>query len=260
MSASHGQAAPVSRLRGPLSGLPAEVKVVGLVALLLVVGVTPPSAPWALAAQGAIAIGLAVLALVDWRSVAARLTLDLPLAVLAVTYALAGRAPHTELLGITVSEPGLRAGLTILAKATIGILGVSALAASSSVSEILHGLQRVGAPRWFVHLVALTVRQLQVLRRDLARLRLAVAVRTGSEHRLAALAHGARSLGTLFVRSTERTDRLQLAAELRGASATGSTTVGVPATTDAAAVRPRHWMLAVVPAVLAAGAVVVSAA
>jgi cobalt/nickel transport system permease protein len=186
------------------------------------------------------------------------LTLDLPLAVLAVTYALAGRAPHTQLLGITVSEPGLRAGLTILAKATIGILGVSALAASSSVSEILHGLQRVGAPRWFVQLVALTVRQLQVLRRDLARLRLAVAVRTGSERRLAALAHGARSLGTLFVRSTERTDRLQLAAELRGTTA--PTTVGVPATsTSAAAVRPVHWFLALVPAVIAAGAVVVAA-
>jgi cobalt/nickel transport system permease protein len=257
VSASHGQAAPANRLRGPLSGLPPEVKVVGLVALLLVVGVTPPSVPWALAAQGAIAIGLAVLALVDWRSVAARLTLDLPLAVLAVTYALAGRAPHTELLGITVSEPGLRAGLTILAKATIGILGVSALAASSSVSEILHGLARVGAPRWFVQLVALTVRQLQVLRRDLARLRLAVAVRTGSERRLEALAHGARSLGTLFVRSTERTDRLQLAAELRGTAA--STTATVPATTSSAAVHLRHWLLALVPAVLAASAAVVAA-
>lgn len=216
MSATHGQPAPTQRLRGPLSGLPPGVKVGGLVAFLVVVGVTPSSAPWALASEAAVAVVLAVLALVDWRAVVARLTLDLPLVVLAVTYALAGRAPHVDVAGLSLSEPGLRAGLTILAKATIGIVAVSALAAASSVPEILDGLRRLGAPGWFVQLVALTARQLQVLRRDLARMRLAVAIRTGSTRPSTALAVGARCLGTLFVRSTERADRLRLAAELRG--------------------------------------------
>ncbi len=52
----------------------------------------PPAAPWALAADAAVAAAVATIALVDWRAVAGRLTLDLPLAVLAVIYALAGRA------------------------------------------------------------------------------------------------------------------------------------------------------------------------
>ena len=216
MSATHGQAAPAQRLRGPLSGLPPTAKVGGLVVFLVVVGVTPSSMPWALGIEAAAAVLLAVLALVDWRAVVARLTLDLPLVVLAVTYALAGRAPHVDVLGVDLSEPGLRAGLTILAKATIGIVTVSALAAASSVPEILDGLRRLGTPRWFVQLVALTARQLQVLRRDLARMRLAVAIRTGSTRPTTTLAVGARCLGTLFVRSTERADRLHLAAELRG--------------------------------------------
>ena len=125
------------------------------------------------------ALAVAVVALVDWRAVAGRLTLDLPLVVLALTYALAGRGPDVEVLGLSLSEPGLRAGLTMLAKATIGIVAVSALAASSSVPEIVDGLRRVGAPAWFRRLVALTARQLDVLRAEGARLRLAVAVRTG---------------------------------------------------------------------------------
>src|SRR6266545_2274162 len=216
MSNSHGQVAAAERVRGPLSGLRAEAKVLGVLGLMVVVGVTPASLPWALAAEALVAVTLAALALVQWRQIAARLTLDLPLVVLAATYALAGRAPHTEAVGVTLSEPGLRAGLTILAKATIGVVAVSALAAASSVAEILDGLRRLGTPRWFVQLIALTARQLQVLRRDLARMRLAVAIRTGSTRPGATLAVGARCLGTLFVRSTERADRLRLAAELRG--------------------------------------------
>ncbi|HEY4375566.1 MAG TPA: hypothetical protein VGM93_00335, partial [Acidimicrobiales bacterium] len=66
-------------------------------------------------------------------------------------------------------------------------------------------------------LIALSARQLQVLRADLTRLRMAVHVRTATDQRRLALATGARSLGSLFVRTAERADRLHVAAELRGA-------------------------------------------
>lgn len=216
MSASHAAGPAPDRLRGPLTALAAEVKVVGLVAFLVAVAVTPPTAPWALAAQGAVAAAVAVAALVDWRAVAGRLALDLPLAVLAVAYALAGRAPHVEVAGLSLSEPGLRVGLGILVKATIGIVSVSALAASTSLPDTVAGLARVGVPAWFRQLLALSARQLQVLRADLARIRRAVEVRTASQRRTVVLAAGARSLGALFIRSTERAESLRLAAALRG--------------------------------------------
>jgi cobalt/nickel transport system permease protein len=248
VSRAHGQERAAARLHGPVSALPPGPKVAGLVAFLVVVALTPATAPWALAAQGLVAAAVATVALVDWRAVAGRLTLDLPLAVLALTYALAGRGPHVEVAGLSLSEPGLRAGLGILARATIGIVAVSALAASSSVPEIVDGLRRLGAPAWFRQLVAVTARQLQVLRADLARLRLAVAVRTGSGRRTLALASGARSLGTLFVRSTERAERLRLAAELRGGPPGGEPPAPVPA---GPAATPRAWALALVPALAA---------
>jgi cobalt/nickel transport system permease protein len=193
-------------------------------------------------------------ALVEWRAVAGRLALDLPLAVLALSYALAGRGPYVEVAGLSLSQPGLRVGLAITAKATIGIVAVSALAASTSVPDTVAGLARVGAPTWFRQLLALSARQLQVLRADVVRIRQAVAVRTASPRRGVALAAGARSLGSLFVRSTERADTLRLAAELRGGDATTplAVTVGAPARQGAAV-----WVLALAPALAAVLASVV---
>ncbi|HEY4375759.1 MAG TPA: CbiQ family ECF transporter T component, partial [Acidimicrobiales bacterium] len=178
---------------------------------------------------GFTAIIVAFLALTEWRSVARRLALDLPLAVLAVVYAFAGHGPHLHLLGLTLSRPGLQVGLAILAKATIGVIAVSALAACTTVPEIIDGLRKVGAPAWFRQLIALSARQLQVLRADLTRLRMAVHVRTATDQRRLALATGARSLGSLFVRTAERADRLHVAAELRGAVGAAAT---LPATAD----------------------------
>jgi cobalt/nickel transport system permease protein len=257
MSASHAVGPAPDRLRGPLSGLAPEVKVVGLVAFLLVVAVTPPTAPWALAAQGAVAVAVAGLALVDPRAVAGRLALDLPLAVLTVVYALAGRGPHVELLGLTLSQPGLRVGLAILAKATIGIVAVSALAASTSVPATIAGLARLGLPAWFRHLLALSVRQLHVLRADLARIRRAVEVRTAATRRSVALAAGARSLGVLFVRSTERADTLRLAADLRGGDGDAG---GLRPTAPAERPAPSAWLAGLAPALVAAAAAATSVA
>lgn len=280
MSASHAAGPAPDRLRGPLTAVPAEAKVVGLVAFMVVVAVTPPSRPSALAAAGAIAAAVAALAFVDWRAVLGRLALDLPLAALAASYALAGRGPHVEVVGVALSEPGLRAGLGILAKASIGIVAVSALAASTTVPDTIAGLARLGVPLWFRELLAHAARQLQVLRSDLARLRRAVDVRTAATRRTAALAAGARSLGSLFVRSTERADTLHLAALLRGgesgleppAAATGGPRRGDPPLTGATgrpgasggdgSRRPPRvvpWVGALAPAALAVVAAVVLA-
>jgi cobalt/nickel transport system permease protein len=266
VSSSHAAGPAPDRLRGPLSGLAPEVKVVGLVAFLLVVAVTPPSAPRALAAQGGVALALAALALVSARTVAGRLALDLPLAVLAVVYAVAGRGPHVEVLGLGLSEPGLRVGLSVLAKATIGIVVVSALAGSTSLPGTIAGLARLGVPAWFRHLLALSARQLEVLRADLARIRRAVEVRTGSTRRGVVLGAGARSLGVLFVRSAERADLLRLAADLRGGPA-GAAGPGAGADAAAApggarpagpATRPGTlaWLAGLAPALVAAVAAV----
>lgn len=217
MSSSHGTPVRGFAVRGPLAALPATVLLVGVVVLVVGTALVPPARPQLLVIALGLAFGLAVLALVPLRSVLVRLALELPLLVLAATYALAGRGPHLDWAGLRLSRPGLAVGGAVLAKATVGVLAVSALAAATTVPSLLGALRSIGAPRWFVDLVAMSARQVGVLRADLARLRLAVAVRSGARRRGPTLRTGARALGTLFVRATERADRLEVAAALRGA-------------------------------------------
>src|SRR4051812_34285350 len=223
MSGAHSSraASAPERLVGPLSRLAPQAKLLGLVAFLLVVATTPPSPPLALVLQGLVAGLLALAAFASWRAILGRLVLDLPLVVLAVVYAVAGRGPHVAVAGVALSRPGLAVGLGVLAKATIAIVAVSAVAASTTAAETVVGLRRLRLPVWYCDLLALAIRQLGLLRDDLRRLQLAAAVRAGSAGWRARWRMAARSFGVLFVRSAERLDRLQVALVARGGTSFG---------------------------------------
>ena len=237
-------------MRGPLTGLAPEAKLVGLVAFLVVVAVTPPSRPWALAGQAVVAAALATAALVAPRDLLRRLVIDLPLVVLAATTAVAGTGPRLDVAGLSLSRAGLQVGLGLLAKATIGMVAVSAVAASTTASETVAGLRRLRLPAWICDLVSLTARQLQVLGDELGRLRLAGAVRAGTRGRRGEWTAVARALGVLFVRSVERTDRLQVALAARGGTALGS--LGpLTSTTPSTAAPQSSWPIVLAPAAVA---------
>lgn len=257
MSASHDAGPAPERLRGPLTGLAPEVKLAGLVAFLVVVATVPPTSPWPFLACGLVAVVVATLAFVDWRAVRRRIALEAPLVVLAVTYAVFGQGARTEVAGLSLSTAGLQAGGGILTKATIGVVAVSAIAASTTAPETVEGLRRLRAPAWFCELVAVAARQLDVVRETYERLRLAASVRSGRNGRLVGLGVATRSLGSLLVRSVERADRLQLAGALRGAGTAPLHPVpaaGRPARSTGGA---GAWAAALAPALVAVGAVVV---
>ncbi len=251
MSSAHNAAGGRggARVRGPLTDLAPEAKLAGLVVFLVVVAVTPPSRPWALAGQAVVAVAVAALALVTVRDVVRRLAVDLPLVVLAATIAIAGSGPRVDVVGVSLSRAGLEVGLALLAKATIGIVSVSAVAAATTASETVAGLRRLRLPAWVCDLVALTSRQLQVLGDELGRLRMAGALRAGTRGRRGEWSAVARSLGVLFVRSVERSDRLQLALAARGGTTLGALRMGrptgppaAPAPSVASAATRARWM------------------
>jgi cobalt/nickel transport system permease protein len=216
MSAGHAAASTSERLRGPLTRVPAPAKVLALVAFLLAVGLTPNHHLRWLSGWLLVAALVAGLAYVQWRSVARRLVLDLPLVVLAAAEALTGRGPHVAVAGLTLSRPGITVGVAVVVKATVGVVAVSAVAACTTVPETVDALARLHVPRWFCTLLALAHRQLEVLRDDLQRIRLATALRHPDGGWRSRWTVGGRALGALFIRSADRADRLQLAAELRG--------------------------------------------
>jgi len=245
----HGAAVrPGERVIGPLDRLAPEAKLAGLLGFLLVVAVTPPGRVSVLIAQGAVALTVAAVAAVEPRALLRRFALDVPLLFLALTYSVAGEGRRTSVLGLSLSAAGLQVGLTMVAKATIGIVAVSALAAATSIGEMVSGLRRLGFPRWFVDLVGLSARQAGVLGADVERLRLAASVRLGGRGRFAEWSAVARALGVCFVRATERVDRLQLAAQARGGTTLGAVVVAGPTIPAATA---GTWTRAALPAAAA---------
>ena len=243
----HGAAIrPGERVVGPLDRLAPEAKLVGLIAFLLVSAVTPQGRFAVLAAHASVAVAVAVVAAVPSRTLARRFLLDVPLVVLALTYAAAGRGPRTSVLGLSLSVAGLEVGSSMVAKATIGIIAVSALAATTSATETVAGLRRLGLPGWFTDLVGLSARQAGVLGADVERLRLAASVR--GRGRWSEWTAVARALGVSFIRATERVDRLQLAAQARGGTTIGAIVVAGPTVTAATA---GTWTLVALPTLAA---------
>ena len=261
MSSSHGAAErPGERIEGPLTRIAPEVKLIALVAFLFVVALTPPSRPWAYSVQLLVALGAAMLAFVPLGSLARRSVFELPVLAIAIVSAVFGRGDRLDVGPISLSEPGLQIALAVLAKATIGIVAVSAVAATTTTTDLVRGLRRLRFPVWFCDLVALAARQVEVLREEAARIRLAASVRAGGRRRQDEWRAVVRSLGGLFVRSSERAERLTTAIALR--SGTADSGAGLVVATEVGASAPARpatdWAFALVPAALAGAALVLA--
>lgn len=260
MSSAHGAQPVGERLESPLTRLAPEVKLVALVAFLVAVALTPPQRPWAFAVHTAVVLAVAMVAFVPFRTLATRLVFEIPVLALAATYAIAGRAPRVAVVaGLTLSRPGLAVAGGVLAKATIGVLAVSIVAASTTATEMVRGLARLRVPSWFCDLVALSARQVEVLRAEATRVLLAAELR-GGPGRLATWRAVARSLGTLFVQGAGRAERLATSVAIRsGGSGSGPLVLAPTARSSEPVATPWQWASALVPAALATAALLVGA-
>lgn len=175
-----------------------------------------------LAAQGlalGMAAGLALLARLPWRPTLRRL-LALEGFMLVLLLSLPFTMPGTALVqvwGWDASAQGLARALSILLVANAVTLAVLALLGSMEVVELGHALARLGAPHRLVALLLFTIRYVDVLHQEYARLRLAMRARafrprTGW-HTWQALGW---LVGMLLVMSVERSERIHAAMRLRG--------------------------------------------
>lgn len=217
--------------------LDARVKIVGLVALAVVSATTPIGAWAAYAGYLALLVGLAVLARLPLRYTAVRMSVEIPFLVAAAILPFA--APD-----------GLARGGTLALKATVGVLAAVVLSSTTPFPVLLHGFERLHAPRAIVLIVSFMWRYLFVLSDEVRRMRLAQAARGYQARWLWQSRALAAGVAALFVRALERGERVYLAMVSRGY------TGGVPPAT--LAVSP---VLAARDVVFLAGlAVVVSAA
>ncbi len=205
---------------------PAHRKLVVLVSFMLVVVATPRD--WFPVFGGYLVLLLAVVALsgVPIGYLAKRMLIETPFVVFAVLVPFIAEGPRVELLGISVSEPGLLAAWGLLAKGSLGVLASLTLAATTEPQDVILGLRRLRMPDLIVQIMGFMLRYLDVVSAEMGRMVTAMRSRGCDPRSPRHWPVLARSLGALFIRSYERGERVHLAMLARGYDGTLPTHAG----------------------------------
>ena len=235
----------------PLHRLAPQCKLAASVAFIFVVVATPREQLWAFGVYAATLAGLVALARLRPTLVLRRLTIDAPFLAFALFLPFFAGGEQLGHGWWSLSVDGLWASWNIVAKGTIGVATSVILTATTSLPDLIHGLERLRAPRAFTAITTFMVRYADVITSEMRRMKVAREAR-GHDPRwiwqIRAIAHSA---GTLFVRSYERGERVYLAMLARGYEG------AMPRLVDAGATR-RQWLVAfslpVAAAIVASGA------
>ncbi|NPC44939.1 cobalt ECF transporter T component CbiQ [Nocardioides sp. zg-1230] len=200
----------------PVHRAPAHLKVLALLGFMLVVVATPRQAYAVFAVEAAVLLVVVALSRVPLRYLLPRMVVEVPFVVFAALMPFIAHGPRTEVLGVSVSEPGLVAGVALLVKGTIGVLASLTLAATTEPQDLLRGLQRLRAPDLVVQIMGFMIRYLDVVTAELGRMMTALRSRGCDPRSPRHWPVLARSLGALFIRSYERGERVHLAMLSRG--------------------------------------------
>ena len=217
--------------QGPIHGLDARLKLVMALALILFINLTSPRA-WPLYLLYLFTVITVVLvAKVPLSKVLARSMLALPFALLAALGMLYERegAPVVRVplfsWHVTFTDVGLLRFVGVMVKAWLSVLVSAALAFFAPFWEIVRAMQDLGVPRVLTATILLMYRYLAVLVDEAQRLMRArearsaelVGVKTRDSLPWRVEVTG-RMIGTLFLRTYERSERIYQAMLARGFS------------------------------------------
>jgi cobalt/nickel transport system permease protein len=200
----------------PVHRAPAHLKLLALLGFMLVVVATPRTWYAAYAVESVVLVVVVLVTRVPLTYLLPRMVVELPFVVFAVLVPFISHGPRTEVLGLTVSEPGLVAAIALLVKGTLGVLASLTLAATTEPHDLLGGLQRLRMPDLIVQIMGFMIRYLDVVTDEFSRMMTALRSRGCDPRSPRHWPVLARSLGALFIRSYERGERVHLAMLSRG--------------------------------------------
>ena len=217
-----------------------QVKVLAAFLLVCCVVATPREAFWAFGAYFLLLCAVWVVAAIPPGWIAARSLIEAPFLVLAVLLPFAEGGERVEVAGLSLSVSGMLAGWNIIIKGTLGVLTSLTLAATTPARDLLLGLQRLRVPGTVTTIATLMLRYVEVIVGEARRMRVARISRGHDPRLLWQAGATARGVGSLFLRSYERGERVHLAMLARG------WTGAMPALAEAPAGR-REWVAGLVP-------------
>ncbi|MBM2619784.1 cobalt ECF transporter T component CbiQ [Actinoplanes sp. LDG1-06] len=200
----------------PVHRLAPEVKIAAVLLFTIIVVVTPREKFWAFGGYALLLAVVAVVARVPALWLAKRATIELPFVLLAIALPFAGRGERIDWFGLSLSVDGLHGAWNIFAKGTLGVLASLLLAASTTMRDLILGLDRLRCPTVFTQIATFMLRYLDVLADDARRMRIARLSRGYDPRFLWQVKAFAVSVGALFLRAYERGERVYLAMVSRG--------------------------------------------
>jgi cobalt/nickel transport system permease protein len=195
---------------------PAHLKILALVGFMLTVVATPRDWYPVFGGYLLVVVSVILLSRVPLLYVVRRMVIEVPFVVFALLVPFIATGPRTDVLGLSVSEPGLLAAWGLLAKGTLGVMASFTLAATTEPTDVLVGLRRLHLPDLVVQIMGFMIRYLDVVTADLGRMMVSMRSRGMNPRSPRSWPTLARTLGALFIRSYERGERVHLAMLSRG--------------------------------------------
>ncbi|NEA15484.1 cobalt ECF transporter T component CbiQ [Streptomyces halstedii] len=204
----------------PVHRLPPHCKLVAVLGFVVVVVSTPREALWAFALYAVLLAAVAAVARVPAGFMLKRLVIEVPFVAFALLMPFVVPGEQTELLGLTVSVPGLWGAWNVLAKGTLGVAASVLLASTTELRSLLLGLQRLRLPPLLVQIASFMLRYGDVITDELRRMSIARRSRGFEARGVRHWGVLAKTAGALFIRSYERGERVHLAMVSRGYTGT----------------------------------------
>ncbi|MDF6020509.1 cobalt ECF transporter T component CbiQ [Streptomyces sp. JH34] len=204
----------------PVHDLPPHCKLAAVLCFVVVVVSTPREAVWAFALYAALLAAVAAVARIPLGFLLKRLLIEVPFVAFALLMPFVVPGEQTELLGVSVSVPGLWGAWNVLAKGTLGVAASVVLASTTELRSLLLGLQRLRMPPLLVQIASFMIRYGDVISDELRRMSIARRSRGFEARGVRHWGVLAKTAGALFIRSYERGERVHLAMVSRGYTGT----------------------------------------
>ena len=249
MGAAHGDRLYVPG-SSPIHRLAPQCKILSTVLFVVAVVAAPREQFWAFAMFGVLLVAMAMLARLPMLVMARRLTIELPFVAFALALPFVAEGPRHDVGPFSLSMDGSWGAWNILVKGTLGVAAGLIVSATTTVPDLIRGLDRLRMPAPLIAMLTFMVRYADVIVDEMRRMRIARLSRGHDPRWFWQVRAVAQSAGTLFVRSYERGERVFLAMQSRGYDGAMPSAGGTSAS-------PGRWTAALV---LPAIAVVVTTA
>ena len=199
-----------------------RTKFIITILFILMVVITPPATWYSFAFYLAIIAGMVWLSRVPALYVLKRSLMILPfigIIAISVPFVKQGDVIGSVSIGsweISVTRAGLEIFASVLIKAWLSALGLILLTATTRVMDLLKGLEQLRVPGVLIMIISFMYRYIFVLTDDVMRMKQARDSRNFGGRHMWQIKTIGNMIGTLFVRSYERGERVYAAMLARG--------------------------------------------